>query len=236
MRRSRLATTLVALPIIALLVGLGTWQLQRLAWKEDLIAAMEARRAGAPVPLDQALSLAPADREWRRVMATGRLLNDRQVAMYRLSVDGKAGYHLLVPLELADGRHVLVDRGFVPEANIDPATRPGSEPRGEVWVVGVLRPGETPGPFTPDNDPASDAWYWLDLGALGDDMGVDLLPVVIYADAEPGDVLPRGGQAVFDPPNDHLQYALTWYGLAVVALVIYLLLLRKRPPDRRART
>ncbi len=232
MDRSRLATSLVALPIIALLVALGTWQLQRLAWKEDIIATMDARLAQAPVPLAEALTRPPAEREWQRVMATGTYLHDRQVAMYRMSVDGEPGYLILTPLRLADGRTILVNRGFVPPGLVEPELRPGSEPDGEVWVVGVLRGGETQLTFTNDNDPATGAWYWYDLPALGTAMGTDLLPGVIHADRDPAATWPVGGQAIFSPRNDHLQYALTWYGLAGVALVIYVLLLAKRPARR----
>lgn len=233
MQRSRLATTLVALPIIALLIGLGTWQLQRLAWKEGLIEVMDTRLAAASVPLAQALARPPGEREWQRVMASGTFLHDRQIAMYRMSVDGEPGYLILTPLRLADGRIILVNRGFVPPDLVDPASRPGSEPVGQVWVVGILRGGEIQQTFTNDNDPAAGAWYWYDLPAMGQAMNLTLLPAVIHADREPGASWPVGGQAVFTPRNHHLQYALTWYGLAVAALVIYVLLLLKRPAGRR---
>jgi len=230
--RSRLATTLVALPILAILIGLGSWQLQRLAWKQGLITTMETRLEAAPVPLAEALARPALEREWQRVMATGTFLHDRQIALYRLSVDGKPGYLILTPLRLADGRTILVDRGHVPDALVDPADRPGSEPAGQVRVVGILRGGEIQRAFTNDNDPAAGAWYWYDLPAMAAAMGDDLLPAVIHADAGPAGEWPQGGQAVFDPPNHHLQYALTWYSLAGVALVIYVLLLRKRPARR----
>lgn len=233
MQRSRLATTLVALPIIALLVGLGTWQLQRLAWKEGLIEVMETRLAAAAVPLADALARPPGEREWQRVMVSGTFLHDRQIAMYRMSVDGEPGYQILTPLSLADGRAILVNRGFVPPGRVDPQERPGSEPVGQVWVVGILRGGETQHTFTNDNDAAAGAWYWYDLPAMGHAMDLTLLPAVIHADRDPGASWPVGGQAVLSPSNNHLQYALTWYGLAVTALVIYVLLLRRRPAGRR---
>ena len=229
MRRSRLATSAVALPVIALLLGLGTWQLERRAWKEALIASMAARTEAAPLPLDTALSMAPAEREWRRATTTGRFLHDRQVALYRVSLEGQAGYHVLTPLDLGSGRHVVVNRGFVPEALADPALRPGSEPAGELTVTGVLRGGEARGAFTNDNDPGRGGWYWIDLEALSRTMGVTLLPVVIHADAGASGTWPRAGQARFRPRNDHLNYALTWYGLAAAALVIYVLLLLETP-------
>lgn len=229
MARSRLATTLVALPIIAALVALGTWQVQRLAWKRDLIATMETRLAAGPVPLDEALVRTPEEREWQRVMVAGHFEHDREVALYRLSVDGDPGYLILTPLRLADGRAVLVDRGHVPGELVEASARPGSEPEGMVWVTGVLRGPERPNAFTNPNDPERRAWFWIDLPALEEDMGLDLLPVVVHADPGPAGSWPRGGQAIFRPANNHLQYAVTWYGLAAVALVFYVLLLRRRP-------
>jgi len=226
---SRLATSLVALPIIVALLALGTWQVQRLVWKRDLIATMETRLAAGPVPLDEALVRTPEEREWQRVMVAGRFLHDSEAALYRLSVDGEPGYLILTPLRLADGRAVLVDRGHVPGERVDPSARPGSEPEGMVWVTGVLRGPESPNAFANPNDPAGGAWFWIDLPALEADMGLDLLPVVIHADPGPAGSWPRGGQAIFRPANNHLQYAVTWYGLAAVALVFYVLLLRRRP-------
>ena len=235
MKGSRLAAALVALPLIALLAGLGTWQLQRLAWKNELIATMEARLDAPPIALDEALALASAARAWRRVAATGRFLHDRQVALYRLSAEGEPGYLILTPLELPDGGLVLVDRGHVPEGLAEPEMRPGSEPEGEVRVTGVLRGPERPGAFTNANDPERGQWHWIDLDALSDVAGGPLLPAVIHADADPEGGWPRGGQALVRPRNEHLGYALTWYALAAAAAVIYVLLLLRGRGREEAR-
>ena len=215
--------------MIAALIGLGTWQVQRLAWKTDLIATMSERLQEAPMSLDAALALPPEDAEWRLVTATGRLEPDWSSALYRISSNGTAGYQVLTPMALADGRHVLVSRGFVAATSFQDALARLPEAGDDlVTVTGVLRPGEKQYAFTNDNEPAAGAWYWIDLEALSDQAGVALLPLIIVADADPagGDLI--GGQARFDPPNQHLQYAITWYSLAVVALVIYVLLLRRR--------
>ncbi|MGY8995815.1 MAG: SURF1 family protein [Alphaproteobacteria bacterium] len=229
MQGSRILATLIALPMIAALIGLGTWQVQRLAWKTDLVATMGERLQEAPMSLDAALALPPEDAEWRLVTATGQLKTDRSVALYRISNNGGAGYQVLTPMALAEGGHVLISRGFVAATSFQDALNglPGASDD-LVSVTGVLRPGEGQNAFTNDNDPLAGAWYWIDLEALSDQTGVALLPLIIVADSDPagGDLI--GGQARFDPPNQHLQYAITWYSLAVAALVIYVLLLRRR--------
>jgi surfeit locus 1 family protein len=226
---SRILATLIALPLIAALIGLGTWQVQRLAWKTGLIATMAERLQEAPITLDAALVLPREEAEWRLVTATGVLEADRSVALYRISSDGAAGYQVLTPMALPDGRHVMISRGFVAATSfVDALTGLPAASGDPVAVTGVLRPGEEQAAFTNDNDPDAGAWYWIDLKALSRQTGVDLLPLIIVADADPagGDLI--GRQARFDPPNQHLQYAITWYSLAVVALVIYVLLLRRR--------
>jgi len=226
---SRILATLIALPIIAALIGLGSWQVQRLAWKADLIATMGERLQEAPMSLDTALALPPEDAEWRLVTTTGQLKADRSAALYRISSSGTAGYQVLTPMALADGRHVLISRGFVAATSFEDALAGLPEADdAPVSVTGVLRPGEEQATFTNDNDPGTGAWYWIDLDTLSEQAGVELLPLIIVADSDPagGDLI--GGQARFDPPNQHLQYAITWYSLAVVALVIYVLLLRRR--------
>jgi surfeit locus 1 family protein len=231
---SRLAATAVALPAIAMLVGLGTWQVQRLHWKEDLIATMTSRMGAPAMPLADALALPGDQQPWRHVAVSGRFLNDREIQMYRTSPDGDAGYQVLTPLEEDSGETVLVERGWVPLELRDPRSRPGSEADGEVTVTGILQPGETPGPFTADNDPAKGDWYWIDLPAVEQATDTHLLPVVVHADAGATDGWPAGGQMDYDPPNNHLQYALTWYGLAVAAAVIYVRLMLTRGPRRRS--
>jgi surfeit locus 1 family protein len=229
-RGSRLVATLIALPAIVILIGLGIWQLDRLAWKQDLIETMERRMAESPHELGDIMALPADDRAWRPVMVVGRYLNDREMPLYRQSIeDGEPGYQILTPLVLANGRAVLVNRGWVPEAKRDAATRTGA-PQGQVWVTGIVRDIGARAPFAVDNSPATGEWYWIDHDAMQDYAGVDLLPFVVVADrAGDPNVLPRGGQIRLDLPNDHLQYALTWFALAVALAVIYGLWMRRGP-------
>src|SRR5690349_13126939 len=105
----------MVIPAVALMLGLGIWQLQRLQWKNALIADVEGRTHAAPIPLEQALKLPPAEAEWRQVRARGHFLHDRELYLYALRM-GAPGVHVITPLEVAAGRAVLVDRGYVPDS------------------------------------------------------------------------------------------------------------------------
>ncbi|WP_371348981.1 SURF1 family protein [Ancylobacter sp. IITR112] len=219
-----LPVALAALVAFAVLVGLGLWQLQRLAWKETLIAQVEARIHQDPVPLPPEADWGQIDfakDEYRRVTVQGRFRHDLEVQVYAL-VDqepdgsGGPGYWVVTPLGLADGAYVLVNRGFVPLTRKAPATRAEGQVDGLVTVTGLLRLPEEAALFTPANDAARDAWYVRDPDAIASAKGlVRVAPFLIDADAtaNPGG-LPRGGLTRIVFPNRHLEYALTWFGLA----------------------
>lgn len=211
--RSVIAGAAVVL-VIALFVGLGIWQLDRRAWKLDLIARVEARLAAPPVaaPGPVAWTGISADDGYTRVTATGRFLNDRETPVLAVTVNG-SGYWILTPL-VTPGFTVLVNRGFVPPDRRDPATR--EAPVGEVTVTGLLRVTEPGGAFLRSNDPASGRWYSRDVTAIAASEGVvDAAPYFIDADAASNpDDLPIGGLTVVSFRNTHLSYALSWFGLA----------------------
>jgi surfeit locus 1 family protein len=201
---------------LVVLVGLGTWQVERLEWKRALIAERQSRLAGPAAPLPAS---AEDWRSWdfRPVVAHGEFRHDLEQLFGVAAIDDQFGHHVLTPLVEPDGAAVLVDRGWVPADRAHPAARREGQPAGPVRVSGIARyrGADRPGWFTPDNQPVEHLWYWYDLGALEQALGLELLPVVIEADATPNPGgLPIGGQTLTELPNDHLQYALTWYGLA----------------------
>lgn len=230
-RRRLLPVALAALAAFGVLVGLGVWQLQRLAWKESLIAQVEARIHRAPVPLPPEVDWAQIDfarDEYRRVTVQGRFRHDLEVQVYAL-VDqepdgsGGPGYWVVTPLGLGDGSFVLVNRGFVPLDRKAPSTREDGQVEGVVTVTGLLRLPEEAGLFTPANDAAGDSWYVRDPEAIGSAKGlVRVAPFLIDADATPNPGgLPRGGLTRIVFPNRHLEYALTWFGLAASLLGVF---------------
>lgn len=220
-RGALLALGLVALAVFAGLVSLGTWQVERLAWKTDLIAHVDARLAAAPVeapgPADWAGVSAEAD-AYRRVELAGSFLHDRETLVQAVTERG-AGFWVLTPLRRADGSLTLVNRGFVPSERRDPATRSAGQGAGPVDVVGLLRLSEPGGGFLRANDPASGRWYSRDVAAIAAAKlpGEAVAPFFVDADATPNPGgWPVGGLTVVAFRNHHLVYALTWYGLAAM--------------------
>ncbi|MAS06753.1 MAG: hypothetical protein CL534_18990 [Ahrensia sp.] len=219
-----LVSTLVAL---AILVSLGNWQLRRLAWKEDLLATIDARIHAAPVPLDEALSRMRGgeDIEYLPVELSGRFLPGTE--QHVLSTwKGASGWNIYQPLRLEDGRVLFVNRGFVPYDRADPKTRPESLPEGEQAITGLARlPLDAkPGFLVPENEPAKNEYYWKDLAAMTAAAGVGGETVVpLFVDAGPyadPAKLPIGGVTNIDLPNNHLQYVVTWYGLALALAAV----------------
>ncbi|MFQ5955824.1 MAG: SURF1 family protein [Kiloniellales bacterium] len=221
--------TLTSVPALALLLGLGTWQLQRLEWKEALIARLDSRLA-APV---MALPARFADLdllEYRRARVTGRFLHDREMYLLGHSPQGSAGFYVVTPLMRAHGPPVLVNRGWVPPALKDPARRPQSRPSAEVMVEGVIRKPQTAGWFTPANEPHKNQWFVLVPSEMGRAAGLkEVAPVYLQATAVEGRAgYPAGLPGQVTLRNPHLQYALTWYALALALVVIYVLYHRGR--------
>jgi len=213
---------------LAVLIGLGTWQLQRKQWKDRLIAKIASRVVASPVPLSEAQRtwLAGGDIEYLHVTAKGRLHHDKERYLYTPAKSG-LGWHVYAPLEWAPSQVVWVNRGFVPDTSKDPARRREGQPPGEVEITGLARVPHAPGLFTPANDVGRNLWYWPDVAAMQSSVfaGTDVRasPFWIDADAqpEPPGGLPRGGVTRLDLPNRHLEYALTWYGLALTLIAVY---------------
>jgi surfeit locus 1 family protein len=228
--------TVFTIPAIALMLGLGVWQLDRLAWKTDLIAEIQSRLAAPPAPLGDVLAEAGgalAGVQFRRVSVTGEFLNDRELYLAARSMNGNPGYHVMTPFRQADGGTVLVDRGWVPVDRKLPAARADGQLAGPQTLDGVIRlPRAGKAWFQPDNEPQNNMWFWIDLPAMAAHAGAgDAAPV--YLDAGPAENpggFPIGGQTRVNLPNDHLQYAITWFALAVILAVIYVIY-HRRPED-----
>ncbi len=216
--------TLWAVPALLLLIGLGAWQVQRLHEKEALLMTI-AERMGAPeTPVDDVLRLPLPAMEWRRVRAQGHFLHDKEAYVYATEFDLGLGVHVLTPLVLDGGGTILVDRGFVPQSSKAPETRAEGQVEGDVAVSGIVRLKGEPNAFTPAADEAQRLWYWRDIEGIVRTLAVmPSAPVVIVADqpANPGGLPKFAGYRV-DIPNNHLQYALTWFGLAATLVGVYL--------------
>lgn len=225
-RRVWFAAPLVLLAL-AILLGLGTWQVKRLYWKEALIADIEERRSASPVPLSdiEAIAKSGGDIEYRTVSLSGTFDHARERHFFATH-QGQTGYYIYTPLTLADGRILFVNRGFVPFEMKEPAKRPNGQVAGEVTITGLSRAPlvAKPSSLLPDNDIAKNIFYWKDLAAMASsaDIPPDRL-VHLFVDADtapnPGG-WPQGGVTLIDLPNNHLQYAITWYGLAAAFVIV----------------
>ncbi len=226
-RGARSAPVLAALGIAALLLclffaALGSWQLQRRVWKLDLIERVDQRVHAAPVappPPERWPQVNAAQDEYRHVQLQGRFLHERET-LVQASTRLGPGFWVLTPLRRDDGTTVLVNRGFVPPEVREPSLRSSPEQAGEVRLTGLLRLSEPGGGFLRRNDPANGRWFSRDVEAIASARGLDrVAPFFVDEDAQGGTEparWPRPGLTVISFPNNHLVYALTWYGLALL--------------------
>lgn len=238
--RAILTGSLVLL-CLAILLSLGTWQVERLHWKEGLIEKIAERRDAAPVPLVdiEAAERQGADFEFRRVTIAGSFDHARERHFFATH-QGQTGFYVYTPLTLEDGRTLLVNRGFVPYEMKAPASREQGQVAGEVALTGYARAklGQKPSSLVPDNDLPKNIFYWKDIAAMTTSAGLDagkVLPFFVDVDASiknPGG-FPVGGVTQFDLPNNHLQYAVTWYGLALAlsGVVAAMWIKRRKSPS-----
>ena len=217
-----------------ILVSLGVWQVQRLHWKEALIARVENRLKAEPVaaPGPQAwptLDIAAA--EYEPVTVTGHYLNDKEAhVVFSLTEPrgpvGGIGYMVMTPFETGDGWIVYVNRGFVPQDREDPASRAEGIVDGTTTATGLLREASRAAWFSPADNPARNEWFSRDPAAFAAASGLPaekVAPYIIDAAFDPNlpGGLPQGGETLVSFPNNHLQYAITWFGLAIALAVIF---------------
>jgi surfeit locus 1 family protein len=209
--------------MLLVLIGLGTWQVRRLQWKEGILARIAAAEVASPVPLT------PAPAPYTKVSATGRYRFD-QAAQFGAEVrDTRAGptmgFYQIVPLERDGAPTILVDRGWIPQKR----TTPLDDPPGLVTVAGYIRPGEKQHWFSPADDDATRQFYTLNPRAIGAAIGVrDPAPFTLVAmGPATAEAYPAPAQHLPQPPNNHLSYIITWYGLAVALAVIFGVWIRK---------
>jgi surfeit locus 1 family protein len=215
------AIVFAALAGFATLVSLGIWQVHRLAWKVDLIDRVEQRAHAAPVappPRERWPQVNAANSEYLHVIVQGRFRHDRETLVQAVTELG-GGFWVLTPLETDDGYVVLINRGFVPPTHRDPATRLQGQIEGVTTVTGLVRMSEAGGAYLRSNEPAADRWFSRDVAAIAEARGLtDVAPYFIDADASGTHSAgaPIGGLTVIRFNNNHLQYALTWFGLALM--------------------
>ena len=239
--RKLILPTIATLIVCAILVGLGVWQIQRLAWKEALIAQVFARLTAIPVA-------APAPADWPRldfaeleyqpVSVSGKFLNaDEAHVIYTLTAPkGKAGglgYLVMTPLATDTGWIVYVNRGFVPRDKKDSATRADGQIEDETTVAGLVRRPADRSWFMPNDNATGNEWFSRDPALYAANASLPssgIAPYIIDANFDPSlpGGLPQGGETIVDFPNNHLGYAITWFGLALCCAGVFLAFARGR--------
>jgi surfeit locus 1 family protein len=228
---------LMTLVGLAILLSLGAWQLQRKAWKEDLVTKLDARAAAPAVSLNEAVQRfrAGEDIEYLRVTVGGRYRHDLERYYYAPDPEQGSGVNVYTPMETAgDGAVVFVNRGFVPDALKDRSKRADGLVAGAVEVTGLVRNVGARQRFVPENDVKANLWYWRDLSAmLASAFGNAERPhIPFFVDAEasssPPGYLPKGGATLAKLTNRHLEYAITWFGLAATLASIFVIFARAR--------
>lgn len=225
--RPLLWPTLISLPIFVFTLGLAVWQMERREWKRDILDRIAVNQAATPMPLDELLQGDPLRREYGRAIVSGTFLNDKEFHLGARSLKDDVGVQVVTPVRTDDGKIVLYDRGWVPSSKKDPATRPASQVSGHVELVGVVRRNQPKPYFVPDNLPDKNVWFTVDVPLMRKMAGGTPDPALdaffLEADAKPNPGgLPVGGQTRLDIPNDHLQYAITWFGIALAMAGVYL--------------
>ena len=235
----------LALLLFAGFMSLGIWQVERRAWKLDLIARVDQRVHAPAAPLassNQWPQVSVATDEYRHLQVSGRFLNDRETLVKAVTRLG-SGFWVMTPFELPDGRTLLVNRGFVPPESRERGARSATEINAPVTLTGVLRLSEPSGGFLRHNDAPGNHWYSRDVDAIAQarslqhvapfflDADGPAVPATVTTTADQANATPAwpvGGLTVISFSNNHLIYALTWFGLALMVPVGGLLVLRER--------
>ncbi|WP_395712525.1 SURF1 family protein [Reyranella sp.] len=219
--------SLVSLVIFAVAMGLGIWQMERRAWKRDILDRIAVNQAAAPISLDELLKGDPLRHEYGRVKLAGTFVHDKEFYLAARSLKNKVGLQVVTPLCTDEGRIVLFDRGWIPQEAKEPARRAVGQVQGEVELTGIVRRNQERRQFAPENVPDRNVWFHVDVPLMRSMAGgkpdpkLDAFFMEADAAANPGG-LPVGGQTRLDIPNDHLQYAITWFGIALAMAGVYL--------------
>lgn len=239
--RPRWVPVLITVLLVGLCVGLGVWQIQRLEWKEGLIAELQAAQAGRPITNADL----PADlselttKNFYPAVVSGTFLHEQELHMVGRSIQGEPGFGVYTPFRLEnDGRLVLVHRGWVPQNQKNPQQRQSdARSKDVVHIRGFISVPQGGSVFLPDHDVAGNVWFWPDTARINQEKNLDLPPFVIERVEEQTDAgtlpIARKGYEV-ELRNDHWHYALMWFALAASGLVIFVLYHHKPQQEKAA--
>ena len=231
-RRDLYWTFLIAIPGILILLSLGSWQVHRMLWKTETNQYRQERSQSEPIALPEK-NVNVQEMLFRPVQVTGYFLHHQEMFLAARSYRSNPGYHVITPFQRSEGGKILINRGWVPVDNRDPETRINGQTEGLVSITGLLVSGNTPGWMTPENRPEENFWFWLDLPSLSTQANIPIQQYLIDADSSPNSGgFPIGGQTRTELRNEHLQYVVIWYALAICLAGITFLMIRSRKQRR----
>ena len=207
---------------LAILLYLGFWQVDRLAWKTALLQQIEKNLSATPVSLPVDIDI--KEWEYRKACAKGTFLHEKEMHLFSTSLNGNPGYHIYTPLRRDGDSVFIINRGWVPDAYKNPATRAEGQGNDVIQICGVLRSSREQGLFVPDANLEKNLWYTANAEEMADAAGFEnVSPFLMDADDTPNPGgYPIGGQTRINIPNNHLGYAVTWFGLAVALLGVFI--------------
>ena len=225
MDNKKLVKSLIcSLLALTVLISLGTWQLERLRWKTEIISSMNEKIMLPLIEINTSVINNIKNYNYRRIKLNGYFLYDNQITIYSKILDGKVGRHLIIPFKTKFG-NILINRGFVPEDYIlDKDTEKEFK---NVLITGRVKFQQKINYFTPKNNLLGNEWYYINLDEISTYFNISLNDFYLIEENNLNDKYPVGSQFIINIPNDHLQYAITWFSLAIVLSIFIHLLWRK---------
>ncbi len=225
--------TMMTIPMIAIMLALCIWQLSRYNWKVNMIETINTQLSAPAVELPEN-DIVPKDWYYKRVSVRGMFDHSNELHLFAHAVKGRKGFQIITPFIRENGKGiVLVNRGWVPEDNKDAATRPQGQISGIMEVRGVVRTAWTKHwSFMPASNATDNVWLYGELAEMAAHLDMEVAPVFVELENMPvPGGLPIGGQTRVSIPNNHIEYFLTWLGLAAAMAAIYILYGVKRAKD-----
>ena len=209
---------------IIILISLGTWQLERLRWKTEIISSINNHISLPPIEINTSIINDIKNYNYRRIKLNGYYLYDKYITIYSKVLNGKVGRHLIVPFKTQFG-YIIINRGFIPEDyKVDPSLVKHSK---EVSINGIIKFQQKINYFTPKNNLINNEWYYVNLDEISTYFNISLNDFYLIEEHNYKNKYPVGSQFYLNIPNDHLQYAITWFSLAIALSIFMQLLWRK---------
>lgn len=209
--------------VFSLFMTLGTWQVIRLKWKNNIVQELDKTMKMAVVEVNQTSNIGKY--LYRKIKLTGKFLNDKEIHLYGGSrvLRGEAGYLIITPFELENKEHIIVNRGWVPAKLKEAKARPDTIIMGEVSIEGMVLPLEKKALFTPNNDLNKNMWFWLNFADIKKIIP-DVPEYYILAKDNKDNILPVGRDITKHTlRNDHKLYAITWFSLGFIMMIMFYL-------------